>query len=272
MTAHAMTGDEQKSRDAGMNDHITKPIDPDQLFKSLQKWITPKENRISDRKPDRTDKHAGLTPVATVTEELPESLPGFDLTAGLKRLRGNQRLYRKLLVDFAAHYSETTGEIHDALAAGDLKQAHSLVHNLKGTAGNLEATDLHAAAVEMEKFVRGQPGETDTHKELNRKLADLEDALNRALEAVKPLGPPLEKKTIGNSDDTMTSLPPELAKKAAERIVRAVEMGDVSQIKSIAESLGSESEAFSPVCDKLIQLAEDFDLDGILKLAQELDK
>jgi len=271
MTAHAMAGDEQKSRDAGMNDHITKPIDPDQLFKTLQKWITPKEKHISDRKPDLIENHVGLTPAATVTEELPESLPGFDLSAGLKRLRGNKRLYRKLLVDFAAHYSETTGEIHDALAAGDLKQAHSLVHNLKGTAGNLEATDLHAAAVEMEKFVRGQPGETDTHKELNLKFADLEDALNRALQAVKQLGPPLEKKTIGNGEDTMTSLPPELAKNAADRIKAAAEMGDVFQIKSIAESLASESDAFSSVCNKLIQLAEDFDLDGILKLAQELD-
>ncbi len=105
-----------------------------------------------------------------------------------------------------------------------------------------------------------------------RKFADLEGALNQAVEAVKQLGPPLKKKTIGNSDDPMTSLPPALAKKKAERIVGAAEVGDVSQIKSIAETLMSESEAFSPVCNKLIQLAEDFDLDGILNLARELNK
>ena len=41
MTAHAMAGDEDKSLKAGMNGHVTKPIDPDQLFSALQKWIKP---------------------------------------------------------------------------------------------------------------------------------------------------------------------------------------------------------------------------------------
>ena len=45
MTAHAMAGDEQKSLEAGMNDHVTKPIDPDQLFATLQKWIKPAAER-----------------------------------------------------------------------------------------------------------------------------------------------------------------------------------------------------------------------------------
>ena len=272
MTAHAMAGDEQKSREAGMNDHITKPIDPDQLFKTLQKWITPKGNHISDRKPDLMDKHFGSTPAVAAAEELPESLPGFDLTAGLKRLRGNQRLYRKLLVDFGTQYSGMAAEIHAALEAQDMKHAHSLVHNLKGLAGNLEATALQVAVVEMERLVKGKSEVTASEEELRRKFADLEGALNQAVEAVKQLGPPLKKKTTENSDDTMTSLPPALAKKTAERIVGAAEVGDVSQIKSIAETLMSESEAFSPVCNKLIELAEDFDLDGILNLARELNK
>jgi HPt (histidine-containing phosphotransfer) domain-containing protein len=157
------------------------------------------------------------------------------------------------------------------LAAGDLKQAHSIVHNLKGLAGNLEATELQAAAVGVENVVKGQTVVSFSDEALNRKLSDLEDALNLTLEAVKQLGPPLEKKTIGNSEDTITSLPPEQAKKAAERIMDAIEMGDVSQIKSIAEALASESDAFSPVCNKLIQLAEDFDLDGIMSLARQLN-
>jgi len=47
MTAHAMSGDEQKSLDAGMNDHVTKPIDPERLFATLQKWIKPKPAAVS---------------------------------------------------------------------------------------------------------------------------------------------------------------------------------------------------------------------------------
>jgi two-component system sensor histidine kinase/response regulator len=45
MTAHAMAGDDKKSIEAGMNDHVTKPIDPDQLFATLQKWIKPVAER-----------------------------------------------------------------------------------------------------------------------------------------------------------------------------------------------------------------------------------
>jgi two-component system sensor histidine kinase/response regulator len=52
MTAHAMAGDEDKSLKAGMNDHVTKPIDPDQLFSTLQKWIKPSEKRLQDQQPE----------------------------------------------------------------------------------------------------------------------------------------------------------------------------------------------------------------------------
>ena len=103
---------------------------------------------------------------------LPESLAGFDLAAGLERLMGNKRLYRKLLVDFGTKYTETAREIREALDAKDFEQAHSLVHNLKGLAGNLEAKDLQAATVEMEKLVKGQTEKTASDEELNLKFAE----------------------------------------------------------------------------------------------------
>jgi CheY-like chemotaxis protein len=43
MTAHAMTGDREKCLKAGMNDYVSKPIDPDELFFTLVKWIKPGE-------------------------------------------------------------------------------------------------------------------------------------------------------------------------------------------------------------------------------------
>ena len=138
----------------------------------------------------------GTGKIKQIKDELPESLPGFDLAAGLARLMGNKRLYRKLLLDFGANYGETAGHIKDALAGGDFDQAHSLIHNLKGLAGNLEATDLQTAAVGMEKLVKGQTAETAPDKDLNRKLTDLENALGQALEAAQSLGSMAERKTI----------------------------------------------------------------------------
>jgi two-component system sensor histidine kinase/response regulator len=66
--------------------------------------------------------------------KLPESLPGFNLAAGLSRLMGNKPLYRKLLLDFGANYGGVASEIREAFAVGDCEQVHGLVHNLKGLA------------------------------------------------------------------------------------------------------------------------------------------
>jgi hypothetical protein len=66
-------------------------------------------------------------------------------------------------------------------------------------------------------------------------------------------------------------VPTEIAKEAVDRIQAAAEMGDVMQIKSIAQELKSESDSVAPFCDELVRLAEDFDFDGIEKLVLKLD-
>ena len=269
MTAHAMAGDDKKSIEAGMNDHVTKPIDPDQLFATLQKWIKPAAERTVVQKPQAIDAIPEPDQAVPDEDELPESLPGFDLTSGLKRLRGNKRLYRKLLVDFGTKYTETASEVRAALDAKDVEQVHSLVHNLKGLAGNLEAIDLQAAAVAMEKLVKGDQKETLFNNQLEQKFMELEKAVNQALEAVQTLGRPAEEKIIEPSTDWRTEVPLERLKEVADHINTAAEMGDVTQIKSIAEELKSVNDALTPFCDKIIQLAEDFDFDGIQKFVLE---
>jgi polar amino acid transport system substrate-binding protein len=273
MTAHAMAGDEDKSIEAGMNDHVTKPIDPDQLFTTLQNWIKPKAKRAALQKPAVSIETSVEDQVISAGEILPESLPGFDLAAGLERLRGNESLYCKLLLDFGANYSGVANEIRDALVTRDFNQAHSLVHNLKGLAGNLEATDLQAAAVKIEKLVKGKTEKTISDKELNLKFAELENALEQALKAVETIspGPTGEKKAISSTREAMATVPPELIQRVTESIKTAVELGDVMKIKSIAEASKSESSAMAPFCDELVRLAENFDLDGIQKFVADLD-
>jgi CheY-like chemotaxis protein len=251
MTAHAMSGDEQKSIEAGMNDHITKPIDPEQLFTTLQKWIKPSDRRDAAGPPDVTPGSSVPHQLQTVEEELPQSLPGFDLAAGIERLMGNKRLYRKLLLDFGSKYSGVAGDIRNALDKRDFQQAHSLVHNLKGLAGNLAAMDLQAATVGIEKLVKGNQKAVTTER-LNQKFAELENAVNQALEAVQVLGTiAAAEEPAAPSADTLTTVPPELIKDMADRVKEAVEMGDIDRVSSIAAELKSQSEYLAPVCDKL---------------------
>jgi signal transduction histidine kinase/DNA-binding response OmpR family regulator/HPt (histidine-containing phosphotransfer) domain-containing protein len=271
MTAHAMAGDEDKSLEAGMNGHIAKPIDPDQLFSTLQKWIKPSEKRVQVQQPEISAKEPEALQMILEDEGLPESLPGFDLADGLKRLQGNKKLYRKLLLDFATDYHEAANKIREALYAEDFNRTHSLVHNLKGLAGNLSATDLQAAAVNMEKLVKGVDKKALSSKQLNVRLSELETVLNQALDSVQSLGVSGEENICKLSDQEIVAIPSELAQDIAQRIRDASEMGDIMMLNAIAEEIKTHSESCVPLSELIFQLAEDFDLDGIQKLTKALD-
>jgi CheY-like chemotaxis protein/HPt (histidine-containing phosphotransfer) domain-containing protein len=271
MTAHAMAGDAEKSLHAGMNGHVTKPIDPDQLFNELQKWIRPANERATAAPADASAPETSAVESRPERQDLPETLPGFDLAEGLNRLQGNRTLYRKLLLDFGHTYTDVAAEIKSALAAGDLKQAHGLVHNIKGLAGNLAATELQAAAAEFEKRIKGDQKPAVSPEQLAAEFKNLEKAIHRALDTVHSLGPATEKTPAAPSKDAIASLTPQMAKEAADLLREPVEMGDVTQIKSIAEELKSKSSAFEIFSAQCTQLADDFDFEGIAKLIASLE-
>ncbi len=271
MTAHAMAGDEEKSLQAGMNGNVTKPIDPDQLFATLQKWIKPSEKRVHTLQLDAAAKTQAVAEAVPETGKLPKFLPGFDLEDGLKRLQGNEKLYHKLLLDFGAKYTDAAVEIRQALDAGDFEQAHSLVHNLKGLAGNLAATELLSAAVEMENLVKGESPKASSEKQFNPKYIDLENALNKALKSVQSLGVSVEEKTSKLFAQEIGAIPAEFAQDIAIRIRDAAEMGDVTTLNAIAEEIKNQSDSCVPLSKQIAQMAEDFEFDEILTIADELD-
>jgi CheY-like chemotaxis protein len=271
MTAHAMAGDEDKSLEAGMNGHVAKPIDPDQLFSTLLKWIKPSEKRTTTEKPVVPLKPSEENKVVSINEELPESLPGFDLADGLKRLQGNKKLYRKLLLSFATDYRGAANDIRVALDAKDFERTYSLVHNIKGLAGNLSATDLQASAVSLEKLVKGVEKKTPPANELNLRFSELETALNQALESAQGIGAPAEENICKLSDEEITAIPAELAHDIAKRIRDAAEMGDVMTLNAIAEEIKAHSDSCVPLSKQIVQMTEAFDLAGIQKLADGLD-
>jgi HPt (histidine-containing phosphotransfer) domain-containing protein len=266
-----MAGDEDKSLQAGMNGHVTKPIDPDQLFSTLQKWIKPSEKRVQLQQSEVFIKQTESDEAVPEDNELPESLSGFNLEDGLKRLQGNKKLYRKLLLSFATDYSAVANEIRQALDAEDFGQAHSLVHNLKGLAGNLSATKLQAAAVNLEKLVKGVETSLPLTKDLNLKFSELETALAHALESARSLGVSAEENIGEIAVEDLADIPSELSHDIVKRIRDAAEMGDVTTLNAIAEEIKDQSDSCMLLSKQIIQMAEDFDLDGIQKLADALD-
>ena len=261
MTAHAMSGDAEKSLTAGMNGHVTKPIDPDRLFAVLVQKIgrrRPVASPPATAPADTSDRPAA---------DLPERLPGFALAVGLRRLQGNRALYRKLIIDFASAYQETPDSIRKALKDGDLQTCHHLVHSLKGAAGNLAAERLQAAAQDLEALVT-DAGTPPEDQPLNRALERLEEDLNEVVTAAGLLGPVIAEPAAG---DDIADLPADVRHSIAARIREAADIGDIGAMSTIAAELESGSGDYRSLSRRLSALADNFDLDGAIRLADQLD-
>ncbi len=147
MTAHAMTGDRENSLKAGMNDHLTKPIDPEQLYAALIRWIQPTRREETADTPSPTQ-----IPVAA--NALPPALPGIDIEQALRSVGGNRNLLVRLLRDFRNDYRDCDERLREAVTKGDLQFVQRTAHTLKGVAGNLGARALQDSADCLERLTQ----------------------------------------------------------------------------------------------------------------------
>ncbi len=169
MTANAMADNRDKYRQVGIDDHVSKPIDPQSLYRVLTRWIVP-----GDRQPATVATEAAET--APSDEPPLPDLPGIDRRAGLNRLGGNLKGYKRLLLKFYDNQSRAGADIRSALESGDIDKTIKLVHTLKGVSGNIGAETLHQTAKQLESLLK-EGGDTD-------KVAALVARINGGLDSV----------------------------------------------------------------------------------------
>lgn len=188
MTAHATIEERQRCLAAGMNDHISKPIDPGMLFETVGRHYKPSPSSAA---PARSSSSSSNPPALDGLS----SVRGLDTKDGLARVAGNQKLYLKLLRQFAEQQAGVPCQITTALKATDRASAERLAHTLKGVAGNIGAKPVQAAAGAVEKLIRDQAG-----------IADADPAISSLNAALEPLVADL-RGALGSEQPTVTGVP-----------------------------------------------------------------
>ena len=138
MTAHAFARDREQSKAAGMNDHVSKPFEPAQLFEVMLRWLRPAPGQ-----------EAATAPAAAVDD----AGPVLDVELGLRRCLGRPELYRKILGRYLAQRAASGNEIRTALEAGRIEVGARAAHTLVSTAAMLGAPGLAALARELHDAV-----------------------------------------------------------------------------------------------------------------------
>ncbi len=168
MTAHALSEIRERCLNEGMQDYITKPVDPEKLYATLVRWM-------GKAMPARA---------ASVADELAPlpGLAGIDSSFGLRNVGGNSALYVELLDRFRTSQRDAGCSIRSDFDGGRLREVASRAHALRGVAGNIGAREVMSLAQEIEEQA-ARPGPHDSALDrsvgaLERAMADLMDALD----------------------------------------------------------------------------------------------
>jgi two-component system sensor histidine kinase/response regulator len=178
MTAHAMKGEREKSIEAGMNDHITKPIDPFLLYASISKY--------TGRSVDEIAQKEEFIDTKTEKEDKRLLIEGINTEAGLYRSGGKLESYTKLLRSFVNKYKELGQEINSFLKTKDMQGLANLMHTYAGVAGNLGAERLYERSFFLSNSIKKrieensqETFEADTYTEINALTQEHDDLIKK---------------------------------------------------------------------------------------------
>ena len=160
-----------KCKLAGINDIITKPINPKLMYSTISKWISPSKLTVKNINNLNKDGNAHLNDVI---------ITGLDSELGLKRFAGNMKLYRSMLNKFILSYENTCSELRKMVQHNDFEQAHLIIHSLKGESGNIGVTKVY----ELSKLVEIAIINKDL-VEIERELTLLDVSLANIIAAIR---------------------------------------------------------------------------------------
>jgi CheY-like chemotaxis protein/HPt (histidine-containing phosphotransfer) domain-containing protein len=199
LTASATAQEKLSCREAGLCDHVAKPVDPDQLAAVLNRWLAPSQRTGGVQSASGTATAVNVAP----PQMLPD-VPGFDRESGLRSVGGNLQHLRSLLARFGASYVNVAAELRQHMTAGNYLEARRVAHTLRGAAATLGGMRIAQSAERVEQAMQQRcepaPGASSAGSSFAAnpaelaelpELAEVDLALQQALPMLRSLSEPL---------------------------------------------------------------------------------
>ena len=257
LSAHGGGEEIVRCLDAGMNDHLVKPIVAQELHNILQRWLPPRDHK------------ATAVGIHTAPEEewvtLPSDLPGIEMDKGLERVEGNVALYRRLLLRFARNNKDRVTQIRRLIEEGNIDEARSQIHTVKGVAGNLGAVNLYVAAIELEN--RLAAGDDSPANGSLKKFADLFHTILAGLDVLENERRNGEEKEI----NTLAEVDVQVVGPILQELSTLFE-SDINEVRNLYEQLLKmlTHSALEPEMKKLGLCLAEFDLDEAVEVVRRM--
>jgi CheY-like chemotaxis protein len=247
MTANVMAGDRDRCLAAGMNGHLAKPIEPQELCDALLKWVLPRDGLGQAPR-------ARLPEPAEATPALPFAIDGLQVDRALRRMLGNAELYQSLLRKFAIGQRDFAAMLLSALQASDPATAKRLAHTLKGLCASIGAEALSKQVERLESLLKTAADKPVVMAQLDLVTQEL-TALIQGIEV-----------SLGASDSAaaLTSWDPEELAAVAAKLQALLEDSDALAFQWFERNAALIRAAW-PVHSAAMQTAADqFDIDDML--------
>jgi signal transduction histidine kinase/CheY-like chemotaxis protein len=278
MTAHATIEEKQKCLDAGMNDHIAKPIDPGALYETVGRFYRPTaldaladrstgSSQFASRQAAGTENPQAAASMAELqraearalaADDLPE-IEGLDAMDGLARVAGNRQLYLKLLRQFIGQQGPAVAEISAALSKDDAALAERIAHTLKGVAANLGAKKVQTAASLLEEIIRQRGSTTATEPALQQ----VSQVLVPLLEELENFLPVPASPGLPSAATTQPPVDPAQTRSAAAHLAQLLADFDSGAVEFVEAKQATLSALFPGAAwAEFVQRVQDYDFAG----------
>ena len=253
MTANAMQQDQDACLEAGMNDFVAKPIDPQQLLQVLQRWLP--TQLLLEGATQQVSKDGLPTLV----------IEGLDTRQAMRRVLGKKEAYLSLLRKFVVGQADAARRVVRALEKGDFSEMEMIAHTVKGLAGNIGANNMQACAESLEQAVKGK-----LERQVIQAALDLfASTLEKTLAAIEKSVPDLRHESVSNTKGTFNAAQTKQAFVCAA-LMNLLENGDTAAMDFLSENQEVLKTALADDFGSLQKMIEGFDFDAALAVLQRI--